>query len=314
MCSWRRSARRTPPRWSPPTSSASPGSSGRRACTCSRSLRSASPCRRRRQGDRPSDRQLRPGPGADRRVRRRLVRGVEPESTRRRRPSSGCFIVLARRRAGRAILGAWPTRCAGVGSPSRAALIGSLLVVLLVLGGVLAGALQALDTAGSGRAVRLRCRSARAVPDLLPDEAPRSSAHWPGWRTGAAGSSRRRRPRSAGKAAIAAVLLGGGLAARRTWQKASPERRPVDRGRTVQRRDRRRPALLLLAGALGGLAMVLGASKAGAERPDTDDDEGLTLNGVLRGRQSQVWNRSWPTSTARTPCSTSAVRTTEERS
>lgn len=181
-----------------------------------------------------------------------------------------------------ALLGAL-VDCLRHGKPSpSAALIGSVLVFLLILGGVLAGALQGLDTAGRGTlfgfdtaglewAQGFFLMGAATVGGLA------GLAHW----------SRRifsaPAPEGQAKGAITAVLLGSGLLATAYLAEGFAGANGQSLTTEVLAGLVAVGALLMLLGALGGLGMVLSAARSGADSPDADDDSGLTLEWAPAG-------------------------------
>ncbi len=163
------------------------------------------------------------------------------------------------------------------GSPSpSAALIGAVLVFLLILGGVLSGALQALDTAGSGSLFgfdtdALQWSQGFFLMGAAAVGAFAGLAHW-SRRIFAAPA-----PEGSGRAAVGTVLLGSGLLATAYLAEGIA-------GANQQSLDTQLfaglvavGALLVLVATLAALGMTLSAAKAGADVPDADDDTGLTL-------------------------------------
>jgi cytochrome c oxidase subunit 1 len=166
-------------------------------------------------------------------------------------------------------------------SPSTG-LIGSMLVFLLVLGGVLAGALQGLDTAGTGSLFGFDTAALEWAQGFFL-----MGAATVGGLAGLAHWSRRifsaPAPEGQGKGAVTAVLLGSGLLATAYLAEGLAGANGQSLNTEVLAALVAVGALLMLLGALGGLGMVLSAAKSGADTPDADDDEGLTLEWAPAG-------------------------------
>ncbi len=169
----------------------------------------------------------------------------------------------------------------GKPTPS-AALIGSVLVFLLILGGVLAGALQALDTAGSGSLFGFDTAAMEWAQGFFLLGAAlvgaiAGLAHW----------SRRifsaPAPEGQAKGAVTAALLGTGLLATLYLAEglAGANSKSIDT--QVVAGVAAVGGVLVFLAALAGLGMTLSASKAGADEPDADDDTGLTLEWAPEG-------------------------------
>lgn len=169
----------------------------------------------------------------------------------------------------------------GKPSPSTA-LIGSMLVFLLILGGVLAGALQSLDTAGTGSLFGFDTAALEWAQGFFLFGAAlvgalAGLAHW-SRRIFAAPA-----PEGQGKGAVTAALLGAGLLA--TVYLAEGLIGAGDKSIDTQALA----ALVAVGGvlvflaALAGLGMTLSAAKAGSEDPDADDDTAMTLEWAPAG-------------------------------
>jgi len=163
------------------------------------------------------------------------------------------------------------------GSPSAAtSLIGSFLVFLLILGGVLAGALQALDTAGSGSlfgfdTMALEWAQGFFLFGAATTGALAGLAHWSPRIFGAPA------PEGQGKGAVTAVLLGSGLLATAYLAEGLAGANEQSLGTEVFGALLAIGGALVLLGAVAGLAMTLSAARVGFDVPDPDDDTGLTL-------------------------------------
>ncbi len=171
------------------------------------------------------------------------------------------------------------------------ALVASLLVFLLLLGGVLAGALQGLDTAGKGQLFGFDTASLELAQTYFL-----FGAALLGGVAGLVNWSRRiyAAPASEGQAKgmLTAALLGAGLLA--TLFLAEGVAGAADQSMDSQLLAAIAAAggLLVLLAALAGVGLTLGATRAGASRPDADDDTGLTLEwlpgGVMPGQQPEL--------------------------
>lgn len=186
-----------------------------------------------------------------------------------------------------------------------AALIGSLVAFLLILGGVLAAALQGLDTAGSGTLFGFDSRGFEASQGYFL-----MGAALVGGLAGLAHWSRRifsaPSPEAQGKGAVTAALLGAGLLA--TVQMVEGLAGANDQSVTAEVMAGLIAvgAGLVLLAALGGLGMTLSAAKAGASAPDSDDDTGMTLEWGAAGapvagveRELEYVNSPYPLSDLR---------------
>lgn len=169
----------------------------------------------------------------------------------------------------------------GKPAPS-AALIGSVLVFLLVLGGVLAGALQGLDTAGSGTLFGFDTTALEWAQGFFLFGAAlvgglAGLSHW-SRRTFSAPA-----PEGQGKGAVTAALLGAGLLA--TLYLVEGLAGAGDKSLNTEFFSAvfGIGGLLVFLAALAGLGMTLSAAKAGQESPDPDDDTGLTLEWAPEG-------------------------------
>lgn len=173
--------------------------------------------------------------------------------------------------------------CLRHGRPNAsAALIGSVLVFLLVLGGVLAAALQGLDTAGTGSLFGFDTLAMEWAQGFFLFGAAlvgglAGLAHWS--RRIFAGPA----PEGQGKGAVTAALLGAGLLA--TTYLAEGVAGANDQSLTPEVFSALVGigGLLVLLAALAGLGMTLSAAKAGSESPDADDDTGMTLEWAPAG-------------------------------
>lgn len=174
---------------------------------------------------------------------------------------------------------------------ASASLAASLLVFLLLLGGVLAGALQGLDTAGKGQLLGFDTTSLEIAQTYFLFGAALLGGvaglfHW----------SRRiySAPAAEGQAkgVLAASLLGSGLLGTLFLAEGvagaadqSMDAKLLSAGAAVG-------GLLVLLAALAGVGATLSASGAGSRRPDADDDAGLTLEwlpgGVVPGVQPEI--------------------------
>ena len=169
------------------------------------------------------------------------------------------------------------------GSPSAAtSLIGSFLVFLLILGGVLAGALQALDTAGSGSLFGFDTAALELAQGFFLFGAATTGAlaglaHWS--RRIFAGPA----PEGQGKGAVTAVLLGSGLLATAYLAEGLAGANEQSLSTELFGALVAIGGVLLLLGAAAGLAMTLVAARAGFDAPDADDDAGLTLEWAPAG-------------------------------
>jgi len=169
--------------------------------------------------------------------------------------------------------------------PALAALGGSLLALLLVLGVVGAAAVQALDTAGSGQLWNLRT-------DLLGDTQALFAiaagllagiaglAHWSERLFGAPA------PDGVAKGGVAGVLAGGALAATVLLVEgiaAGDGRDGLPEGLVYGLVAA--GGLLVVLGVLGGLTAALGAARASYEgvEPAGEVTEGMTLEWAGRG-------------------------------
>lgn len=157
------------------------------------------------------------------------------------------------------------------------ALIGSLLAPLLILGGVLAGAVQGLDTAGSGQLWNLATTQLEGAQTVFLFGAAALGAF-----AGLAHWSRRTvdapQPSGPANGAIAAVLVGAGLIA--TLHLVQGIAAGDGRGGIASEAFSgivATGAVLVLLGFLGALAAVVGAARAGGEEADADDEAGMTL-------------------------------------
>ena len=157
------------------------------------------------------------------------------------------------------------------------ALLGSLLAPLLILGAALAGALQAIDYAGSGTIWDLQPAMITGSQTVFLVGAAACGAiaglaHWSRrlWSAPA--------PEGPGRGGVAAVFLGAGLVATIHLLQAFLARGgesgldPAAFNAIVAV-----GALVLAVGVLSGLAMTVGAARIGSEHPDPDDDEAMTL-------------------------------------
>jgi heme/copper-type cytochrome/quinol oxidase subunit 1 len=181
-----------------------------------------------------------------------------------------------------ALLGAL-VDCLRHGRPTAStALIGSVLVFLLILGGALGAALQGLDTAGTGQLFGFDTAAMEWAQGFFLFGAAlvgglAGLSHW----------SRRifdaPAPEGQGKGAVTAALLGAGLlgttylaegVAGSNGQSLTAE---VFAGLVAV------GGLLVLLAALAGLGMTVSAARTGADQPDPDDDTGLTLEWAPAG-------------------------------
>ena len=158
-------------------------------------------------------------------------------------------------------------------------LLGGVLALLLVLGGVLAGALQGLDSAGKGTLfgldlVALHWAQALFLVGAAVVGGLAGTAFWSRPLFGADA------PASANGAVLASFLGGGLLGLVYVVQSIAAR----DGGEGIASEAFgvivAIGAALLLLGALAGLATVLAASKLGADAGSTDDEDGLTLEWV----------------------------------
>lgn len=156
-------------------------------------------------------------------------------------------------------------------------LIAAVLAPLLVLGGVAAGALQALDQAGSGNLWSLDTDMLLWTQAIFLTGAAAVGgvaglAHW----------SRRlwNAPAPQGPGIGAAVLLflgSGALATIHLAQSIAAREGEAGLVREVLFGVMIAGAVLVVLGAVSALAMVLGAGSAGSDSPDPDDDVAMTL-------------------------------------
>ena len=169
----------------------------------------------------------------------------------------------------------------GKPSPS-AALIGSVLVFLLILGGVLAGALQALDTAGTGTLFGFDTAALEWAQGFFL-----LGAALVGGLAGLAHWSRRifsaPAPEGQGKGAVTAALLGAGLLATVYLAEGLAGANDQSLDTEVLSGLVAVGGLLVFLAALAGLGMTLAAAKAGSDEVDADDDTGLTLEWAPEG-------------------------------
>jgi cytochrome c oxidase subunit 1 len=181
-----------------------------------------------------------------------------------------------------ALLGAL-VDCLRHGKPSPStALIGSTLAFLLILGGVLAGALQALDTAGRGTLFGFDTMALEQAQGFFL-----LGAALVGGLAGLSHWSRRifsaPAPEGQGKGAVTAALLGTGLLATVYLAEGLAGANDQSLDTEVFAGIVGVGALLVLLAAVAGLGMTLSAAKAGADAPDADDDSGLTLEWAPAG-------------------------------
>lgn len=157
-----------------------------------------------------------------------------------------------------------------------AALASALLLFLLLLGGVLSGALQGLDTAGKGQLFGFDTAALELAQTYFLFGAALLGAV-----AGIANWSRRiySAPVAEGQAKglLATSLLGAGLLA--TLFLAEGVAGAADQSMSSEMLSALAAigGLLVLLASLGGMALTGGASRAGSGRPDADDDSGLTL-------------------------------------
>jgi len=157
------------------------------------------------------------------------------------------------------------------------ALIGAVLAPLLILGGVAAAAVQALDQAGTGNLWSLDAQmllwsqasfliGASAVGGVV------GLAHWSRrlWNAPA--------PQGPGIGAVVLLFVGSGtLATIHLVQSIAAREGEAGLVRGALFGVTIAAVLLIALGALSTLAMVLGAGSAGNETPDPDDDAAMTL-------------------------------------
>ena len=158
-------------------------------------------------------------------------------------------------------------------------LLGGVLALLLVLGGILAGALQGLDSAGSGTLfgldlVMLHWAQALFLVGAAMAGALGGLAFWSRRLFGADAAS-------SANGAVLATFLGGGLLGvlyvlQSILARDGAEGLASEAFGVIVAIG----AALLALGALAGLATVLAASKAGAAADSADDPDGLTLEWV----------------------------------
>ncbi len=181
-----------------------------------------------------------------------------------------------------ALLGALAD-CLRHGKPTAsAALVGSVLAFLHILGAVLAGALQGLDTSGSGSlfgfdTAALEWSQGFFLMGAAVVGGLAGLAHW-SRRLVAAPA-----PEAQAKGAITAVLAGSGLLASAYLVEGLAGANDQSLTAEVLAALVAVGAVLTLLGALGGLGMVLSAARSGADNPDPDDDGGLTLEWAPAG-------------------------------
>jgi cytochrome c oxidase subunit 1 len=181
-----------------------------------------------------------------------------------------------------ALLGAL-VDCLRHGRPSAsAALAGSLLAFLLILGGVLGAAVQGLDTAGSGylfglETVALEWAQGYFLLGAALVGGLAGLAHWGRRIFGApvkeAQANGAVLAALAGAGLLATTYLAEGIAAANE-QSITPEVFSALLGIG---------GLLVFLAALGGLGATLGAARSGADTPDADDESGLTLEWAPEG-------------------------------
>lgn len=157
-----------------------------------------------------------------------------------------------------------------------ASLLGSLLAVLLLLGAVLAAALQGLDTAGSGQlfgfdTAALEWSQGFFVLGTAVIGGIAGLSHWSRRLVAAPAAE------GAGRTAVAAVFLGAGLLATAYLAEGIAGANDQSLSTELLAALVAVGAVLVFLGALGALSMVLSAARSGADEPDADDDAGLTL-------------------------------------
>lgn len=159
---------------------------------------------------------------------------------------------------------------------ASSALVAALLVFLLLLGGVLSGALQGLDTAGKGQLFGFDTAALELAQTyfLFGAALLGALAGLTNWGRRVYGA-----PVAEGQAkgVLAASLLGAGLLA--TLFLAEGVAGAADQSMSSELLSALAAAggLLVLLAALGGMALTGGARRSGRSRPDADDDTGLTL-------------------------------------
>ena len=166
------------------------------------------------------------------------------------------------------------------------ALAGALLVFLLLLGGVLSGALQGLDTAGKGQlfgfdTAALELAQTYFLFGAALLGAVAGLANWSRRIYGAPGAE------GQAKGVLAASLLGAGLLG--TMFLAEGIAGAAEQSMSTELLSALAAAggLLVLLASLGGMVFAGGASRAGSSRPDADDESGLTLEWSVVGSGDQ---------------------------
>lgn len=177
------------------------------------------------------------------------------------------------------------------GRPSAsAALAASLLVFLMLLGGILAGALQGLDTAGKGQLFGFDTASLEVAQTYFLFGAALLG--------GVAGLSNWARriysaptPDGQAKGMLATALLGAGLLATLFLAEGIAGAADQSMSSELISAIAAVGGLLLLLSALAGVAATIGAARVGSSRPDAGDDSGLTLEwtpGIVAGSQMDI--------------------------